>query len=1142
MTSYSISIDANGGTGGSVRPSSYDDSGYNQASQLTDPTRGGWIFDYWTTNRGSVSGKVLSIPAGTTGSITVTAHWRPDYYRIDIDANGGTGGGFVADYYTSESSQTVSIRSTDLPTRSGYTLTGWTVSRNGGGGSSPSASLSSVSIPARSYGNIGLTANWSAKSFTVSFDGNGGDPSRSSMSVTYGSTYGSLPSCSRTGYTFDGWYTSATGGSHITSSSRVSITSNQTLYAHWIGVGSVATFNPNGGNAPSFTTLNITYGSAYGTLPTCTRDGYTFAGWWTSASGGTRIEASTIVSVTGNQTLYARWSNTLTVTFDAMGGSVDPATKEVRRYDQYGVLPVPTKAGNSFGGWYTASSRGVLVESTTVVQNENNHYLYARWIPDRVTVYFDVPQGVTVSPSYKVVEKTFPYGWLPTPTRTGYVFVKWSSAASGSDEIKSSTIVPVDNPPTRLYAIWRAEQHVVHFDVNGGFQIMAADNDIVYTYDQPYGLLAPSIYRRGMAWGDWRFWGGRIPMWDGTYHFGEVGYASAAAAAFLGWFDDPVDGNEIKETDTCLLLEDTTFYAHWDYSRLVTDVTFDPCGGKLDGSTDPAVFQFLLFDFTGAYKFGRLPVPVSQNGAAFIGWYNMPDDRVFFGSVNMNTFEGFFQPSGEGWLSTSNHAKYADAYKVKGSSYCVDGLDDPPTLLQLTQLGQGGWGARTYYAWWSLRYEVTLDYACSNNYSNISKVIATYGEKLPEAVGSYTTEVWNEEEICYDEVEIPVYAPAVPTRAGYVFKGFYEFPNGQGKRYYKPVDAYRVAEGNYGVVLAHCEADQPWDRYGGGTIYAYWENASDPAPAFVTLTFQTMNDLPLSFTTKRVIPGEPIGDLPKLLVDYWDDIYWAPLPNRRPNVYPSTICTFTEDTTLVITQWSSVLFTVTYVTNGGSNVSQGRYTYDANRTFRLASGPTKSGFTFGGWYESPLYDGSPITELPAGAHGDKVLYAKWIAPGYTLTFNANGGSVSVSSKPVTKGSQYGDLPTPTKSGMQFEGWFTSASGGTRIVCTDVFTGSASMVVYAHWSVLPPDPGGGSAVWGYVKYKIKLELNGGSLTDSGYVLKYQSGVSKLLPTASQVSKPGATFGGWYATADFTGEAVSAIPATATGSKTFYAKWV
>ena len=125
--------------------------------------------------------------------------------------------------------------------------------------------------------------------------------------VTYDSTYGTLPTATKTGYTFDGWYTSASGGTKIEATSKVSITSSQTLYAHWTASGYTVTFNANGGTV-STASKTVTYDSTYGTLPTATKSGHTFNGWYTSASGGTKIETTTKVTITSSQTLYAQWT------------------------------------------------------------------------------------------------------------------------------------------------------------------------------------------------------------------------------------------------------------------------------------------------------------------------------------------------------------------------------------------------------------------------------------------------------------------------------------------------------------------------------------------------------------------------------------------------------------------------------------------------------------------------------------------------------------------------------------------------------------------------------------------------------------------------------------------------------------------
>ena len=82
-------------------------------------------------------------------------------------------------------------------------------------------------------GDLILYAKFTANTYTVTYNGNGGTPSVASKTVTYASTYGTLATASRTGYTLNGWYTAASGGTQVTADTVVKITSNQTLYAQW---------------------------------------------------------------------------------------------------------------------------------------------------------------------------------------------------------------------------------------------------------------------------------------------------------------------------------------------------------------------------------------------------------------------------------------------------------------------------------------------------------------------------------------------------------------------------------------------------------------------------------------------------------------------------------------------------------------------------------------------------------------------------------------------------------------------------------------------------------------------------------------------------------------------------------------------
>jgi uncharacterized repeat protein (TIGR02543 family) len=149
-------------------------------------------------------------------------------------------------------------------------------------------------------------AIFEANTYIITFKSNGGTLSANSKSVMYGDAYSALPIPTKTGYSFNGWFTELSGGINITAATTVSLTSNQTLYALWSANNYLVSFNANGGYV-SINSKIVTYGEAYGALPTPNRTGYTYSGWYTANSGGVNVTATTTTEITSAQTLFAKW-------------------------------------------------------------------------------------------------------------------------------------------------------------------------------------------------------------------------------------------------------------------------------------------------------------------------------------------------------------------------------------------------------------------------------------------------------------------------------------------------------------------------------------------------------------------------------------------------------------------------------------------------------------------------------------------------------------------------------------------------------------------------------------------------------------------------------------------------------------------
>ena len=368
--------------------------------------------------------------------------------------------------------------------------------------------------------NISVTVN--PKTYKVTFGLNNGDAwtsttcpsskftlssSACSKNITVGSTYGDLPTPTRTGYTFASWNTKADGtGTTVTSSTTVNATSNYTLYAMWTKNGGsqtpatyTVTFGMNGGDTWTSTTCpsskftlsslkctkEVTVSSAYGDLPTPTRSGYTFAGWNTKADGtGSTVTKTTTVNATGDFTIYAKWTKneetptTYTVTFGLNGGDAwtsttcpsskftlnsSSCTKIITVNSAYGELPVPTRTGYTFASWNVkADGTGTTVTDETIVHATSNYTMYAIWTknsegePTTDVTYkltYNLNGGTGCTSTTQSAKEGVSWGTLCSPTRKGYTFNGWFTQKTGGAKITANDPAARD---LTVYAQWRA--------------------------------------------------------------------------------------------------------------------------------------------------------------------------------------------------------------------------------------------------------------------------------------------------------------------------------------------------------------------------------------------------------------------------------------------------------------------------------------------------------------------------------------------------------------------------------------------------------------------------------------------------------------------------------------------------------------
>jgi uncharacterized repeat protein (TIGR02543 family) len=252
----------------------------------------------------------------------------------------------------------------------------------------------------------------------------------------------------RSEYAFGGWYTERDGGgTQFTASTPVS--ADITVYAKW---NNTVKFDAGSGS-PATQTRTVVSGGTVGfsNMPSDpTKTGNTFGGWYTATGGnGTQFTAST--PLTANITVYAKWI--CTVTFNTDGGSPAAQTRTVNSGGAVGTSNMPsepTRSGNTFGGWYTATGgNGTQFTASTPVTA--NITVYAKWI---CMVTFNADGGNPATQTRTMVSGgAMGAANMPDePTRSEYAFGGWYTVQNGGGtQFTASTQVSADMP---VYAKW----------------------------------------------------------------------------------------------------------------------------------------------------------------------------------------------------------------------------------------------------------------------------------------------------------------------------------------------------------------------------------------------------------------------------------------------------------------------------------------------------------------------------------------------------------------------------------------------------------------------------------------------------------------------------------------------------------------
>lgn len=677
IKSYVVNAVSDDTTKGTVSPAGQTIE-HGKNATVTASRKTGYKFDGWYNGTTKVT-SANPYTFAPTANITLTAKWAINTVSDTVKISPSGGGTVSPNPITGQENTAISTTATPA---TGYNFKHWRYNDSSASGGYSESTTNPLRVTIT--GKRDITAVFELKSYTVTWNANGGTVSPASVSKTHGSTLGTLPTPTRAAtaeysYTFAGWFTAASGGTQI--SSTTTVTGNVTYYAHWTATkrSYTATFNGNGGSTPSPSSITKEYNTALGTLPTCSRTGYTFLGWYTASSGGTKISTTTVV--TKDITYYAQWSiNSYTLTFNPNGGTVTPTSKNLEYNSAYGTLPIPTRASDAqytytFAGWYTAATGGTQVTAATKMAAKDTT-VYAHWTSNTrsYTVSYQTTYGTLNRTSQSIAYNSKGSCTLTMPDNTAeftYTFVGWYTAANGGGTKVGSKLTletPAITRNVTYYAyVTRSTKSYTHtFNANGGGTVSPAT--ITKAYNTALGTL-PTVSRTGYTFVGWfdtsaasggtqattatkvtgtKTWYARWSINSYTFTFDKNGGNTPSATTitkeyntaigtlptctrnadntytytFAGWFDTSASSGGIQLATTTKVTSNKTWYARWTSTYKNYTVTWDGNGGTPSKSSSSFHYNDAL---------GTLPT-ATRTGYTFKGWSTSKT-----GTVNVST-------------------------------------------------------------------------------------------------------------------------------------------------------------------------------------------------------------------------------------------------------------------------------------------------------------------------------------------------------------------------------------------------------------------------------------------------------------------------------------------------------------------------
>lgn len=813
------------------------------------------------------------------------------------------------------------------------------------------------------------------------------------------------------------------------------------------------------------------------------KTGYTFD-CWKNDSSAWDFENDVI---SGDTTLTASWTaNTYDVTFDSNGG--DTITASTATYDVAFEFTVPVRNGYTFSGWKTEGGTK-LTDSTGksigVWNIAADTTLYADWSATEYSVVYNNMDGATNSnpAKYTVEDDTIT---LANAEKTGYTFLGWYSDSSMTSEVKQIDTSAAVN--VELWAKWDVIEYTATFRNSDGVV------DTVKFTVEDKTITEPKVPERNGYTGAWETY--ELTADDLTINAVytpvtyTITYTNTKDAENVNATQFTVESETIKLAD--LSVNGYTFNGWYNGDEKVTEITTGTYGNiALEARWTPVVYT-ITYEYDDTV--GNLPDGVTLKTSYTI------EDAFDFASLNCNSVGYNFA----GWFTE----------KELG------------TGEQVTGIALGTTGNKTYYAQWGLEtYSITFE--------NVEGAVNTNPD-------TYT-------------IESATFTLSNVSKTGYLFEGWYtdaqfsspaqttiELGSHGDRTFYAKwsLVSYSITYNLYGGSYEGAENPASYDIETEvklvapvleGSFFAGWYTLSEGGALTTEIPEGTTGNITLY---ARWITFESNGGSKvKYDLQYSEDGITPPAaPEKDYYVFAGWYLdaqfetaydfnTLPQSTCTLYAKWTPVEYTINYVLNGGTNNDSNPATYTVEDAVTFAA-PSKTGYTFNGWYSNAQFTGVLVEGITLGSHGEITLYASFSVNEYTITFNANGGT-TVAAITQNYGTEVTAPASPSKTGYRFAGWYADAELKTPYAFTTI--PAEDITVYAAWTL--------------VEYEIVYNLDGGTNDETNPVI-YNIESKEIVFAAP--SKLGYEFAGWFSDVTFE-NAVTSLPAGSYGEIELFAKW-